>query len=75
MTISMILLSMMMRQNHIKIKNPTTAGYLICTLAAVFYCYEYMLRMEPSIMVSELMHEFQVNATQFGMLSAVFYFI
>ena len=59
----------------IKNTNTKAIGWIICTLAAIFYCYEYVLRMEPSVMVTELMHAFQVNATQFGMLSAVFYFI
>lgn len=59
----------------IKNKNTKAIGWIICTLAAIFYCYEYVLRMEPSVMVTELMHAFQVNATQFGMLTAVFYFI
>lgn len=57
------------------IKNNSSAkGWIICLLAAIFFCYEYILRMEPSVMVTELMHEFQINATQFGMLSAFFYF-
>lgn len=56
------------------IKNSSAKGWIICSLAAIFFCYEYILRMEPSVMVSELMHEFQINATQFGMLSAFFYF-
>lgn len=59
----------------IKIKNIKIAGWIICTLAAIFYCYEYLLRMEPSVMVTELMHEFRVNATELGMLAAFFYFI
>lgn len=50
-------------------------GWIICTLAAVFYCYEYLLRIEPSVMVTELMQAFQANATEIGMLSAFFYFI
>lgn len=59
----------------IKTKNTTTTGWIICTLAAIFYCYEYLLRMEPSVMVTELMHEFQANATELGTLSAFYYFI
>jgi len=59
----------------IKTKNTMTTGWIICTLAAIFYCYEYLLRMEPSVMVTELMHEFQANATELGTLSAFYYFI
>lgn len=59
----------------IKTKNTIAKGWVICTLAAIFYCYEYLLRMEPSVMVTELMHEFQANATELGTLSAFYYFI
>lgn len=57
-----------------KIKN-ATLGWIICSLAAVFYCYEYLLRIAPSFMVPELMQAFQANATEFGILSAFFYFV
>ena len=52
----------------------STMGWVICSLAAIFYCYEYLLRITPSVMVSELMTAFQINATELGMLSAFFYF-
>jgi sugar phosphate permease len=57
----------------IKIKN-STLGWIICSLAALFYCYEYLLRIAPSVMVPELMQTFQATATEFGILSAFFYF-
>ncbi|MDR1056984.1 MAG: MFS transporter [Coxiellaceae bacterium] len=58
----------------IKIKS-STLGWIICSLAAIFYCYEYLLRVAPSVMIPELMQAFQANATEFGVLTAVFYFI
>jgi sugar phosphate permease len=58
----------------IKIKN-STLGWVICSLAALFYCYEYLLRIAPSFMAPELMQAFGANATQFGILSAFFYFV
>lgn len=58
----------------IKIKN-STLGWIICSLAAIFYCYEYLLRVAPSVMVPELMQAFQANATEFGILTAFFYFV
>ena len=50
-------------------------GWVICTLAAIFYCYEYLLRIEPGAMVTQLMQQFQADATQIGVLSAFYYFI
>lgn len=49
-------------------------GWIICGLAAISYCYEYLLRITPSVMVNELMEFFQANATEFGTMSAFFYF-
>lgn len=60
--------------NKIK-KAAALSGWLICLFGAIFYCYEYLLRMEPSVMVPELMASFQVTAVSLGVLSAVYYFI
>lgn len=57
-----------------KIKD-TTLGWIICFLATVFYCYEYLLRIAPTVMVPELMQAFKANATEFGVLTAFYYFI
>lgn len=48
--------------------------WLICTLAALFYCYEFFLRVVPSVMTRDLMHAYQVNAVQIGLLTAFYYF-
>lgn len=57
-----------------KTKN-SILGWIICSLAAIFYCYEYLLRIAPSVMVPELMQAFRANATELGILSAFFYFV
>jgi len=49
-------------------------GWVICSLAALFYCYEYLLRIEPSVMVTELMSTFKITATSLGVLSAMYYY-
>lgn len=49
-------------------------GWLVCTLAAIFYCYEFLLRIEPSVMVPELMRSFQVTAAGLGILTAMYYY-
>jgi MFS family permease len=50
-------------------------GWFLCGLAAVFYCYEYLLRIAPSVMSNELMQYYDLNATGFGNLFAVYYYI
>ena len=49
-------------------------GWCICSLAAVFYCYEYLLRIQQSVMVPQLMAHFHASAKQVGFLSAMYYY-
>ena len=42
-------------------------GWLVCFLGAVFYLYEYLLRVAPSQMTTELMDAFSINATALGL--------
>lgn len=51
----------------------------MCGLAAAFYCYEYLLRITPGLMVPELQRAFSVHgryldATMIGHLSAFYYY-
>lgn len=50
------------------------AGWLVCMLGAVFYGYEYLLRVEPSVMVQELKHHFFIGERGFGFLVGFYYF-
>ncbi len=47
--------------------------WLICGLAAAFYCYEYLLRIAPSAMIPELMSTFGVSAASIGLLSTYYF--
>ncbi|MBN2689433.1 MAG: MFS transporter [Gammaproteobacteria bacterium] len=55
-------------------KRVLTLGWGICLLGALFYCYEYLLRIEPSIMVPQLMHQFHATAAVLGVLAAFYYY-
>ncbi len=49
-------------------------GWLICCLAALFYAYEYLLRIGPSVMTQELRHHFVgLSAGGLGLLSSMYY--
>lgn len=48
--------------------------WFICGLAALFYCYEYLLRIVPSAMESELMAAFGISTAGLGLLSSYFFF-
>lgn len=49
-------------------------AWLICGLGAVYYSYEYFLRISPSVMESALRDHFKLSATGFGLLSAFYYY-
>lgn len=59
-----------------KTKNPYLAyGILICTMAGIFYAYEFLLRILPGALQTELMEAFgHLSAGEFGQLSALYYF-
>lgn len=49
-------------------------AWIICGLGALFYCYEYLLRISPSVMSAELMSSYKIDATHFGNLTAFYYY-
>lgn len=49
-------------------------GWGICGLGALFYAYEYLLRISPSAMEPALRAHFDLSATGFGALSALYYY-
>lgn len=50
-------------------------GTLVCTIGAFFYCYEFILRIIPGALQSELSAAFgHISASAFGQLSAFYYF-
>lgn len=49
-------------------------AYLMCALGALFYCYEYILRVAPSVMSNELMQAYHLTAGSFGNLTAYYYY-
>jgi len=48
--------------------------WFICLLAAVFYSYDFLLRVTPSVMIHPLMAEYGVQATEIGLISAFYYY-
>lgn len=48
-------------------------AWFICALAALFYTYEYLLRIEPGIMAEQLRHYFALSAGGLGLLASMYY--
>ncbi|MBA3536883.1 MAG: MFS transporter [Tatlockia sp.] len=49
-------------------------AWFICGLGALYYSYEYFLRISPSVMEHALRDHFNLSATGFGVLSAFYYY-
>lgn len=49
-------------------------GVFLVILGALFYCYEYFLRIAPSVMEPDLLHYFGIDATLFGTLVGFYYY-
>lgn len=56
------------------IKTSSWFAWLICGLGALFYCYEYFLRISPSVMATDLRLAFHLDAASFGNLAAFYYY-
>ncbi|MDF1653571.1 MAG: MFS transporter [Coxiellaceae bacterium] len=49
--------------------------WFICLLAALFYLYDFIMRVTPSVMIHPLMQSYGVNALQIGFISAFYYYV
>jgi MFS family permease len=47
--------------------------WLIVSCGMLFYCYNYFLRVSPSVMQTEITQAFHITATQFGTLAGFYY--
>lgn len=56
--------------NHI----PKINAYAIFLLSALFYLYEFVLQVAPSVMANAMMQTFQVSAAGFGIISAFYFY-
>ncbi|WBV68539.1 MFS transporter [Legionella pneumophila] len=56
-------------------KKQISYGVLVCFIGAVFYCYEFILRIVPGALQTELSTALgHISATTFGQISALYYF-
>ncbi len=50
----------------------TVLPWFICSLGVLFYCYEFFLRVAPSVMTSDIMRFYNIGAADFAILSAFY---
>lgn len=48
-------------------------AWTIWSVASIFYAYQYVLRVMPSIMLEDIMTRFQMDAVMFGQFSGIYY--
>ncbi len=53
--------------------NSLFLAWFVCSLAALFYTYEYLLRIEPGIMVKQLRLYFEISDGGLGLLASMYY--
>lgn len=58
----------------ISAKRYVLLSWFICALGALYYSYEYLLRITPSVMEPSLRSYFKLSAVGFGFLSAFYYY-
>jgi len=48
--------------------------YAMWVLPLSFFTYQFILRLWPSLMMQQIMQQFQIDATGFGLLASVYYY-
>ncbi len=56
-----------------KKKQKLLLPFIICSVAASFYIYDYILRIMPQAMTRALMQSFHINAGELGLLASLFF--
>lgn len=47
--------------------------WMMFSVAALFYCFVYFLRVSPGMMTSEIQQHFSITATKFGLFATLYY--
>ena len=48
-------------------------AWFVWMIASLFYAYQYVLRVMPSIMLEDITRQFHIDAAVFGQFSGVYY--
>lgn len=49
------------------------AGWFIWLIASTFYAYQYVLRIMPSVMLTDITQQFHIDTALFGQFSGIYY--
>ncbi len=48
--------------------------YAMWVFPLAFFTYQFILRLWPSLMMQQIMQQFQIDATGFGLLASIYYY-
>ena len=55
------------------VSNARIGVWMVWIVASIFYAYQYILRVMPNILLSDIMQQFNIDAAMFGQFSGVYY--
>jgi MFS family permease len=55
-------------------KNVHSLPFLMWVFPLLFFAYQFILRLWPSLMMEQIMSQFAIDATAFGLLASVYYY-
>ncbi len=58
---------------NVAISKGRAVAWSIWILASLFYAYQYILRVMPSIMLDDIMNQFHISSALFGQFSGLYY--
>ncbi len=53
---------------------PSIQSLLMWFFTVLFFAYQFIMRVFPGLCVSEIMHKYQVDATDYGLLASMYYY-
>ncbi len=53
--------------------NLMASPWLIWAIGSIFYAYQYVLRVMPSVLMQDIMNKYDIDAATFGQFSGVYY--
>jgi len=52
---------------------PRSMVWIVWFISALFYAYQYILRVMPNVMMNDILQQFNIDAATFGQFSGVYY--
>jgi len=64
---------MSVADSNFRLLIPRPIAWAMWFIASIFYCYQYVLRVMPSVMMQDIVQQFNLDIATFGQFSGVYY--